>query len=87
VGREEAEQQQKIEETAVLLAETVANLRRYSPDRIEAVARANLMNLMPHLEEAIEALEDIERGRELTDRERDLQHTFKMLLVARRPPG
>jgi hypothetical protein len=87
VGQEEAEQQQKIEETAVLLAETVANLRWYPIDRMEAAARANLMDLRPHLEEAIVALEDIQRGRKLTDRERELQHAFEMLLALRSPPG
>jgi hypothetical protein len=36
------------------------------------------------LEARLEALETIEQGRDLTDRERDLRHAFKMLLDTRK---
>jgi hypothetical protein len=45
------------------------------------------MELRPHAEAALETLETIERDRDLTDRERDLRHVFKMLLAVRRRPG
>jgi hypothetical protein len=39
------------------------------------------------VEAALAALRDIEERRNLTDRERNLQRAFKMLLEVRRPPG
>jgi hypothetical protein len=83
VAREELEQEQRIEETAALLVETVDSLQQCPPDRMEAAAREALIDLRSHLEGALEALEDIERDRDLTDRERDFQHAFRMLLEAR----
>ncbi len=83
VVREELEQEQRVEEAAALLVETVDSLQRCPPDRMEAAAREALIDLRSHLEEALETLEDIERDRELTDRERDFQHAFRMLLEAR----
>jgi hypothetical protein len=47
-------------------------------------AREVLENLMPLLEEAIEALEDIERRRDLTDEELSRRYAFKMLLATAR---
>ncbi len=86
VGRERVEQQ-KIEEVAALLAETVDCLQRHPSDQMASAARAALMELRPHVEAALETLETIERDRDLTDRERDLRHAFKMLLAVRRRPG
>ena len=83
VGRERVEQQ-KIEEAAALLAETVDGLQPYPSDQIASAAREALMDLRPHVEAALETLETIEQGRDLTDRERDLRHAFKMLLDTRK---
>src|SRR3712207_9335028 len=83
VGRERVEQQ-KIEEAAALLAEMVDGLQRHPSDQLASAARAALMELRPHVEAGLEALETIEQGRDLTDRERDLRHAFKMLLDTRR---
>jgi hypothetical protein len=86
LGRE-VEQQRSIEEAAALLEDTVNSLRRCPPDQMDASMRQDLMDLRPYLDAAMEALEDIERRRELTDRERNLQRAFKMLLEVRRRPG
>ncbi len=83
VVREELEQEQRVEEAAALLVERVDSLQQCPPDRMEAAAREALIDLSSHLEEALETLEDIEGDRELTDRERDFQHAFRMLLEAR----
>lgn len=83
-----SEQELKVEAAEALVRETVGRLSQlYPPHLVGAAARKDLMDLRPRLEEAIEALEDIERGRDLTDRERDLQRAFKMLLAIRRRPG
>jgi hypothetical protein len=83
----QSEHELKVEVAEALIRETVGRLSRLDAPHLAGAAREDLMDLRPHLEEAIEALEDIERGRELTDRERELQHAFNMLLAARRPPG
>ena len=83
VGREEFAQQ-RIEDAAALLAEMVDGLRRHPSNQMASAAREALADLRPHVEAALEKLETIERGRDLTDRERDLQHAFKMLLTVRR---
>ena len=83
VAREELEQEQRVEEAAALLVERVDGLQQCPPDQMEAAACEALIDLSSHLEEALEALEDIEGDRELTDRERDFQHAFRMLLEAR----
>ena len=79
------EREPKVGVAEALVRETVERLSRLNPPHLVGVAaRKDLMDLRPHLEEA---LEDIERRRDLSDRERDLQHAFKMLLaVIRRPP-
>jgi hypothetical protein len=76
-------ERQKIEEVAALLAEMVDGLRRHPSDQLVPAAREALADLRPHAEAALETLETIERDRELTDRERDLQHAFKMILAVR----
>lgn len=84
MGREEAEQQQIVEEAAALLTVKVDRLHQYPTDLLGVVAREELMDLRPHLQAATEALEYIERRRDLNDKERALQHAFKMLLATRR---
>ncbi len=86
-GREELELQQRVAGAAELLTETIDSLRRHPPDRMAAAAREALIDLRSPLEKALEALEDIERRRDLTDREESLQHAFKMVLTARSQPG
>jgi hypothetical protein len=86
VGGEEAEQQQRVEDAAALLVVTLDNLRRRPSDQMGTAAREALLDLRPHVEAALETLETFEERRALTDRERDLQHAFKMLLVVRRLP-
>ena len=75
---------QKIEEAAALLEETLDSLRRHPSDQLASAAREALIDLRPHVEAGLEALETIEQGRDLTDRERDLRHAFKMLLDTRK---
>jgi hypothetical protein len=82
VEREGDERHQRVEEAAVLLIETVDSLQRRPPDQIAPAARETLVNLTPRLEEAIKALEDIERHRDLTDQELSQRYAFKMLLAA-----
>jgi len=67
-----------------LLTQTVDSLQRRPPDQMALAAREVLENLMPLLEEAIEALEDIERRRDLTDEELSRRYAFKMLLATAR---
>ena len=69
-----------------MLTEAVDSLRWCPPDQMVAAAREDLIDLRPHLEAAMEALEDIERRRDLTDRERQLRRAFRMLLVVRMQP-
>ena len=44
-------------------------------------AREDLLALKPHLQEALEALEDITRRRSLTEEELTRQYAFNMLLA------
>jgi hypothetical protein len=81
VEREELEQ--KIEDAAALLTQMVDGLRRRPSDQMQVAAREALTDLRPSVEAAIEALEEIKDHRELSDRERDLEHAFKMLLAVR----
>jgi hypothetical protein len=84
VGREELEQQQTVDEAAALLVETLDRVQRCPSDQMGTAARDALMGLRPHVEAALETLEDLEERRSLTDREQDLKHAFKMLLAVRR---
>jgi hypothetical protein len=67
VAREEPEREQRVEEAAALLVARVDSLQRCPPDQIEAAGREALIGLRSRLEEAIDALEDIEGDRELTE--------------------
>jgi hypothetical protein len=51
----------------------VDRVGRHPPDKIASAAREALMNLRPFLKEALEALEFIERWRNLSGRERAAQ--------------
>ena len=86
-GREELDLQERVDAAAKLLTQRVDSMQLYPPDQIASAAREALIDLGSPIEKALEALEDIERRRDLTDRERDLRHVFKMLLAARSQPG
>ena len=86
-SREELELRQRVDRAAKLLTERIESLRRHPPDQMASAAREALIDLRAPFEKALEALEDIERRRDLTDAERDLRHAFKMLLAARSRPG
>jgi hypothetical protein len=83
-GREELDLQERVDAAAMLLTEMIDSLRRHPSDQLAPAAREALIDLRSPLEKALEALEDIERRRDLTDREEDLRHAFKMLLAAGR---
>ena len=71
-----------IEEAEALMRETLKRLSQSCPpDLLGEAAREDLLELKPHLEEALEAFEDIQRSRSLTDKEFTQQHAFKMLLA------
>ncbi len=70
--------------TQALVVETVKHLSRNCPDSLLAEAvREDLLALRPHLQEALKALEDINRLRSLTQEELNQQYAFKMLLTYR----
>ncbi len=81
-GREDLDLRERVDTAATLLTEMIGGLRRHPSDQLAPVAREALIDLRSPLEKALEALEDIERRRDLTDREEDLRHAFKMLLAA-----
>lgn len=84
-GAEQSELERKVEVADELLRETVERLsRRCPPHLVGLVAHNDLLDLKPHLEEALAALEDIEAHRSLTDEELVQRRAFKMLLVATR---
>jgi hypothetical protein len=72
-----------VEATEALIVETVKLLsqRSYPPEILAEAAREDLLALKPHLKEALEVLEDIQRCRSLTDKEFTQHHAFKMLLA------
>ncbi len=73
-----------VEDTQTRILETVKRLsRNCPPENLAEAARKDLIALKPQLEGALEALEDIQRRRSLTDKERSQQYTFKMLLACR----
>jgi hypothetical protein len=81
------EQELKVEAAEARVQEAVEHLSKLDSLHPVEAARKDLTDLRPHLAEAIEALENIERRRTLSDRERNLQRAFKMLLAVRRRPG
>jgi hypothetical protein len=84
-GKERSEAKQAVVESAeALMVQTVKKLASCScpPELLEEAAREELLALKPHLQEALEALEDIQRSRSLSDKELSQQYAFKMLLVA-----
>jgi hypothetical protein len=79
---EQYEPERKVEATDVLLEETVERLARdCPPPLLGTAARESLEDLRPHVEEALEALGEIEGRRDLTDEVLSRRHSFKMLLA------
>jgi hypothetical protein len=81
-GRAELDLLERVDGAVELLTQTVDSQRQHPPDQMAAAAREALIDLRTPLEKALEALQEIERRRDLTERERDLRHAFEMLLVA-----
>jgi hypothetical protein len=72
-----------VEHADVLLRRMVLSLSRLPAEHnLERAARDEKRSLKPHLEEAMEALEEIERCRGLTNQELALRRAFRMLLVS-----
>jgi hypothetical protein len=72
----------RVEAAEALMRETVKRLcRRCPPDLLGEAASDDLLELKPHIQGALEALEDIQRRRSLTDKELAQHHAFKMLLA------
>ncbi len=78
---ERNEPEQRVEQTDALLQDTVEHLSRCPIHLLGMAAREALMNLRPHLKDALDALEDIEGRRTLTDEELARRRAFKMLLL------
>jgi hypothetical protein len=71
-----------VEHSDALVRRTVLGLSRLPVKRLlEGAARDELRGLKPHLEEALEALEEIEGRRGLTDQELARRRAFRMLLA------
>jgi hypothetical protein len=82
---ERIDPERKVEVTNVLLQQTIKHLaREYPPPLLGAAARKSMEDLKPHIEEALEALGEIEGRRDLTEEELARRNAFKMLLGARR---
>ena len=82
-GKEERER--RVKEAGALLQVTVERLSRSCPPEwIGDAARDDLLELKPFLVEALAALEDIERQRNLTDGELAQRRAFRMVLVVTR---
>jgi hypothetical protein len=73
--------ERKIEETDGRLQETVERLTRaYPPHLVGEAARDDLLDLRPHLQKALAALENIEGQRRLTEKELARRRAFRMLI-------
>jgi hypothetical protein len=70
------------EAAEALVVETVKLLSRgCPPENLAEAAREDLLELKPHLQVALEALEDAGQHRNLTDKELAQHHAFKTLLA------
>jgi hypothetical protein len=79
---ERNEAEQTVEQTDALLQDTVERLFRRCPTHlVGAAAREYLLELRPHLKDALDALADIEQDRDLTDEELARRRAFKILLL------
>ena len=70
-----------VEATVTLVQQRVVRLARCCPLLLLGVAaREEVVQLRPHLQEALDALGDVEGRRSLTHDELTQRHAFKMLL-------
>jgi hypothetical protein len=70
-----------VEHSDALVRRTVLSLSRLpAGHNLEGAAREEIRGLKPHLEEALEALKEIESRRGLTDQELAQRRAFRMLL-------
>ena len=73
--------ERKVREADALVRRTVERLSRSCPpELLGTVARDDLFDLVPHLQEALDALACIEKRRSLTEEEQARRRAFKMLL-------
>jgi hypothetical protein len=78
-----SEPERRVEETDALLQQSVERLSRNCPPHLVCeAAREELLNLTPHVLEALDALTDIEVQRSLTEEEYARRRAFRMLLAA-----
>jgi hypothetical protein len=83
-GSYEQALERAVEATDTLVQQTVEHLARYCPlPLLGEAACEELLDLRPHLEEALGALEDLEGRRGLTDKEFAQRRAFKTLLTVR----
>ena len=74
-----------VEHSDALVRRTVLSLSRLPAGHIlEGAAREEIRGLKPHLQEALEALKEIESRRGLTDQELAQRRAFRMLLETSR---
>jgi hypothetical protein len=74
--------ERKIEEADTLVRQTLMLLSRgYPPHLVGQAAHDALLDMRPHLQEALESLADVEGRRNLTEEEMARRHAFKMLLA------
>ena len=80
-GKGRSEPERRLEAADALLQQTVELLsRRCPPHMLEEAAHDDLVYLSPHLENALGAIAEIERRRDLTEEELARRRAFKMLL-------
>ena len=84
---EEVELRRKVERAVAAAIETVEDLMRYPPEHKKAAGNEALLELRPHVEAALEALESIEGRRSPTEEEYLRWKAFKTLLAATINPG
>jgi acyl-CoA reductase-like NAD-dependent aldehyde dehydrogenase len=70
-----------VEAAEARMCETVDMLRSCPNEILGETAREDVEALTPHLEEALEALDDIRRHRSLNDKELAQQRAFRTLLA------
>jgi hypothetical protein len=85
IAEQRNEPERKVDAADALLQETIEHLAKGCPLPLLGMrARESLEDLRPPLEDALDALAEIERRRELTDEELAQGRAFKMLLAVRR---
>jgi hypothetical protein len=85
IAVERSEPERKVEAADALLQETIEHLARGCPLPLLGVrARESIEDLRPHVQQALDALEEIEGRRELTEGEFSRRYAFKMVLAASR---